>query len=180
MQYLLAFRFRHPITEALRQLSPGLHSIEPRPGGLAIDYLRSGLCNRKKFRTLPCADPGCSGGLDDVLDGVVGGAMIDPACWVYVFGEPWAADAHDRVFRFHPSRGLHDIHMNQGNDPTHDHQDGVFQDGALFFEHPQPYRRPSRWTALFLKFQSQSWCTDDTTGRSLAPPLSDCPHPPAS
>src|SRR4029079_13410355 len=44
--------------------------------------------------------------------------------------------------------------------------DGVWQDGGLFLYFPSV----DRWTAIFLKFQSQSWHTDDTTGHTIATP----------
>ena len=174
MQYLLKFRFRHPITADLSRLTSGLHPVEPHSGGLALDYIRLNLFHRDQFLTLPFMGPDCGGDLSDVMDGVVGGAMVDPACRVYVFGEPWEADASDRVFRFYPSRGLHEVHMNQGNDPSHWSQDGPWQDGAILFEHP----RQERWTALFLKFQTQSWQTDDATGHPLPPSREEAGVPP--
>ena len=175
MQYLLKFRMRHPVTADLSRLEPGLHPMESHCGGLALDYIRLNLFHRDQFLTLPCSEPGCGGDLSDVMDGVVGGAMVDPDCWIYVYGEPWAADASDRIFQFYPARGMHEVHMNQGNDPAHWMQDGVWQDGAVLFEHP----RQQRWTGLFLKFHSQSWQTNDLSGHAVAPTAEEtgAPHP---
>lgn len=164
MQYLLKFRWRHPITADLSSLKPGLHLLD-RHGGAALDYIRLNLFHPDRFLTLPCSGPGCGGDISDVMDGVVGGAVLDPDCWVYVFGEPWETHGADKIFPFFPTRGMHEVHMNQGNDPVHWSQDGVWQDGAILFEHP----RQQRWTGLFLKFQSQSWHTDDATGHPAAP-----------
>jgi hypothetical protein len=44
--------------------------------------------------------------------------------------------------------------------------DGVWQDGGLLFYFPSV----ARWTAIFLKFQSQSWHTDDVHGHAITPP----------
>jgi hypothetical protein len=41
--------------------------------------------------------------------------------------------------------------------------DGVWQDGGLLFEFPAQ----NQWVAVFLKFQSQTWHTDDGTGHQL-------------
>ncbi len=165
MEYLIKLRFGHPITRALSRLSPGLHPVERCPGGLALDYLRLNLFPRDQFLKLPSHETNGGTDLNHVLEGIFAGAMSDPGCWVYVYGEPWEADATDHVFRFHPSRGLHDVHMNQGNDPCHLEQDGCWQDGAVLIEHP----RQQRWTGLFLKFQSQSWRTDPANGHTIAP-----------
>lgn len=163
MEYLIKLRFGHPITTGLRQLAPGLHTVENKPGGLALDFVRLNLFPREQFLSLPSHDPKGGTDLNHVLEGIFAGAIADPNCWVYVYGEPWAAEASDNLFRFYPSQGLHDVHMNQGNDPCHLDQDGPWQDGAVLIEHPTQ----GRWTGLFLKFQSQSWATDDATGHAL-------------
>ena len=165
MEYLIKLRFGHPIIGALRQLAPGVHPVKRKPGGLALDFIRLNLFHRDQFLKLPGPHPGPGDGGDlrDVLEGIFAGAIADPDCWVYVYGEPWESDATDRVFRFSPSRGMHDVHMNQGNDPCHLEQDGTWQDGAVLIEHP----RQQRWTGVFLKFQSQSWHTDALTGHTL-------------
>lgn len=163
MEYLIKLRFGHPITEELSRLSPGIHPVERRPGGLALDYIRLNLFHRDQFLKLPNHSETGGADLKDVLEGIFAGAIADPDCWVYVYGEPWSADATDRVFRFHPSRGLHDVHMNQGNDPCHLEQDGTWQDGAVLIEHA----RQQRWTGLFFKFQSQSWHTDEASGHAI-------------
>jgi hypothetical protein len=59
--------------------------------------------------------------------------------------------------------------MNQGNPPNNHAQDnGVYQDGALLLHFPQGSGvAVERWIAIFLKFQTQAWHTDDTTGNVL-------------
>ena len=179
MEYVLKFRFQHPITEELSRLAPGLHRVASEPGGLALDYIRLNLFHRDQMLTLPSSELISGADLNEVLDGVIGGAIMDPDCSVYVFGQPWEEAASDRIFRFHPSRGMHEVHMNQGNDPFHRTQDGVWQDGAVLIEHPGQ----QRWTGLFLKFQSQAWQTDEFTGHAheLAPgfvqPFEAAPRP---
>ena len=72
-----------------------------------------------------------------------------------------AGDEGGQLFGFRPGRGIHDIHMNQGN-PIGSFSDdnGPWQDGGLVFEFPHQ----KLWTAVFLKFQTQAWHTDDKTG----------------
>ncbi len=76
------------------------------------------------------------------------------------------ANKADKYFGFVPGNGIHDIHMNQGNVGSFVRDDGVWQDGGVLFHFP----REQQWTAIFLKFQSQSWHTDDVTGHTLSVP----------
>jgi uncharacterized protein YukJ len=46
--------------------------------------------------------------------------------------------------------------MNQGNSGQYARDNGVFQDGALYFEYPG-----DKWRAFFFAFQSQTFDTDD-------------------
>ncbi len=83
-------------------------------------------------------------------------------------GMRWGPEAKkDQHFKFLPGNGVHDIHMNQGNDPGHARDDGGFQDGCLIFEYPG-----GKYRAFFMAFQSQSFNTDDKTGHAIgaAPP----------
>jgi hypothetical protein len=50
--------------------------------------------------------------------------------------------------------------MNQGNVGRFTSDDGVWQDGGLIVHFPTQ----DQWMAIFLKFQSQAWHTDDVTG----------------
>jgi hypothetical protein len=59
--------------------------------------------------------------------------------------------------------------MNQGNDGSFQRDDGVWQDGGLLLH----LAAESRWVAIFLAFQNQSWHTDDLTGH----PIDDAPGP---
>ena len=73
----------------------------------------------------------------------------------------------DKVFGFRPGNGVHDIHMNQSNVGRFVADDGVWQDGALLLHFPGA---AEQWVAVFLKFQSQTWHTDDVTGHRIAGP----------
>jgi Uncharacterized conserved protein (DUF2278) len=54
--------------------------------------------------------------------------------------------------------------MNQGNlDKKFQGDDGVWQDGGLFFYFPTQ----NQWIALFFAFASQAWHTDDQTGHPV-------------
>ena len=71
-----------------------------------------------------------------------------------------ARTRRDPFFGFQNGRGIHDVHQNQGNIRRYQRDDGVWQDGGLLVE------RDGAWTAILLRFQSQSWRTDDATGHA--------------
>jgi hypothetical protein len=117
---------------------------------------------------LPHNLPGPDNDLSDRVEHYVARDRLEHDAEVYVFGERWGPeqDKQDKVFRFVPGNGVHDIHMNQGNDPQFAHDDGVWQDGALVFRFPST----DQWVAVFLAFQSQAWHTDDVTGHAITEP----------
>ena len=121
--------------------------------------------------------PGPDNDLNEKLDAYVQRAMADELAMVYAFGEPWGAetDKADDYFGFLPGNGIHDIHMNQGNPRGRFFRDnGPWQDGGLIFEFPEQ----AQWVAVFLKFQSQAWHSEDDTGDPALPSDPDFPNDP--
>lgn len=175
--YLLDDDFRHPVTAGLESLAPGWHDLPTAPGGASLDYVRGNLFDPAQMRPLPPEAEGPDNDLADVLDAHVTRAIDDPSARIYAFGQRWGPEAarSDKVFGFEPGNGVHDIHMNQGNDPRFKRDDGVWQDGGLVVHFPGA----SRWVGIFLAFQSQAWHTDDATGHAIEglPPTPPVPHP---
>lgn len=174
--YVAVEDFQHPILAGLETLSDGFTELDRKPGGLALDFIRGSLFDRTDLRTLPAHRPGEENDLADTLDHYVKRAEANHGSRIYVFGEPWPAeDKPDKVFKFRPGRGVHNIHMNQGNADEFKNDNGVRQDGALLFHFPAA----NRWVAIFLAFQSQKWHTDDRTGHALPdiPPARPGGHP---
>ena len=162
--YFASAAFLHPLTEQLPALAPGFHGLPRRPGGGGIDYIRSNPFDLEKVIALPHDLPGMDDDLSDLLASQLARAIADPDAMVYAFGERWGPEGQrDQVFGFQPGNGVHDIHMNQGNDGRFVGDDGIWQDGALLIHHPAE----NRWRALFLAFQSQALHTDDETGHAL-------------
>lgn len=165
LEYCLDPDFRHPITQKLRPLFPGFTPLRTHSQGLALDYIRSRLLQPSQFRSLPYTVPGPDNDLNEKIDRYVQLAIQDDRALVYVFGEwyhnppRWNDD---------PTVGMHNVHMNQGNSRRFQRDDGPWQDGAVLFHFPGD----RRWIALFLKFQSQSWETDDRTGHAFYPEAS--------
>jgi len=163
--YLVDEDFRHPVTARLEGLTNGWNTLPSGPGGPNLDFVRGNLFDPAKMRTLPPDAAGPDDDLADLLDHYVRRALEDPDARLYVFGERWGPEAkvRDKIFGFLPGNGVHDIHMNQGNSPKFQGDDGVWQDGGLLIHFPGQ----SRWVGVFLAFQSQKWHTDDVTGHAL-------------
>jgi uncharacterized protein YukJ len=167
--YLGIDHFDHPILEKVRKLPDGFTEVGGQDGGVAVDYIRGNLFDRRSMRSVPTAKPGPENDLGDFLDHFVGRALGDPAARAYVFGEAWGPEAKpDKIFGFRPGNGVHDVHMNQGNRGRFAADNGVFQDGALLLHFPAT----DNWVGVFLAFQSQVMHTDDITGHPL-PELPD-------
>jgi uncharacterized protein YukJ len=169
--YLAVDAFSHPVLDQLGSLPDGFTDLPGKPGGPALDYIRGNLFDRAGMRPVPTAEPGPENDLGDFLDHYVRRALGDPAARAFVFGQSWGPEPSipDKIFHFLPGKGVHDIHMNQGNSGRFADDDGVYQDGALLLHFPGP----GEWVAIFLAFQSQAWHTDDITGHKLP----DAPGP---
>jgi|HigsolmetaAR201D_1030396.scaffolds.fasta_scaffold08273_3 uncharacterized protein YukJ len=163
--FLLDRNFNHPLTNHLITLPLGWNPLPSEPGGAALDYVRGNLLKRKAMRKQPANRRGPNNDLGDYLEAQIMQAMNDYEALIYAFGQRWGPEPEpDHIFKFKPSNGVHDIHMNQGNLPAFAEDDGVWQDGGLLiqFSKPKPH-----WVALFLAFQAQSWQTDDRTGHRI-------------
>ncbi len=163
--YHVEDNFIYPTTPALLQLPQGFTPIVSEPNGLAIDFTRSEIVDPEEMKPVQFTDIGTEGVLNNLLDIRVQEAIADPDAFIFAFGDRWGPEENlpDQYFHFTPGNGIHNIHMNQGNDPSHQDEDGVWQDGALMIYLPSQ----NHWMAMLLKFQSQSWNTDDTTGHAL-------------
>jgi uncharacterized protein YukJ len=174
VEYLVDAEFDHPITDGLLDLYQqrlGFHSLK-RPNDepfhpLALDYIRGNLFPREKMRPLPFNVPGPDNDLNEELHRYIQRAIGSETAVVFAFGERWKSkNKKDKYFGFKPDEGIHDIHMNQGNVAKYKNDDGVRQDGGLFIYFTGEDGH-EHWVAIFLKFQSQTWHTDDETGHRI-------------
>jgi hypothetical protein len=117
------------------------------------------------MKPLPYNRPGPDNDLNDTLDRYVLRAMAEEEALIYAFGERWGPENNlkDKYFGFKPGNGIHDIHMNQANSDAFRDDDGVWQDGSVLIQFPSR----NQWVAIFLKFQSQLWHSDDKTGHRI-------------
>jgi uncharacterized protein YukJ len=169
LEFLIDSGYAHPILPEVAALASGWTALERRPGAIALDFIRANLFDRERLRTLAFDVPGPDNDLNEKLAVYVRRAIADEGASVFAFGERWPTEpgVADKVFGFQPGNGVHDIHMNQSNVGRFVVDDGVWQDGALLLHFPAP---PEQWVAVFLKFQSQTWHTDDVTGHKIAGP----------
>jgi len=139
-------------------LPPGFSKVTSKPGGIALDYLRSGLFDVATMQPLPADATQGHDALKDVLENAVVTAMSKEGSIAYAFGSRWGpeTDKPDQYFKFVPGNGIHDIHMNQGNGGHYAEDNGIYQDGGLIIVSPD-----NTCQAFFIAFQSQTFKTDD-------------------
>jgi uncharacterized protein YukJ len=156
LQYYIDTDFQNAITSQLSTLASSFTALTSQPGGLALDYVRGGLFPLDQVDQLFAI--AAEKPLSQLLNVQVQRAIADPDAFLCAFGQRWPeSNIPDRPFGFVPDNGVHDIHMNQGDtDPSFAPENGSWQDGALLLYLPST----QKWTAIFLKFQSQSWQTD--------------------
>lgn len=159
LQFYLDDNYKHPILDAVVQLSAGFTSLpgNPGPDGVsttaALDYVRGNLFDFSDLQILPASGSGGSkNDLNDIFDVYVSKAIATQGALIYAFGSKWGPDSKaDPYFDFSPGNGVHNMHMNQGNSGRFSNENGVYTDGGLFIHFPDE----QRWVAMFLKFQSQ-------------------------
>lgn len=169
VEYLVVDDFQHPILDVIEPLERGFTPLQKRPGSGALDYIRGNLFDRSRMKPLAHDIPGPDNDLYEKVDAAMQRALADEEALVYAFGQRWGPEPgeRDKIFGFLPGNGIHDIHVNQGNVERFKKDDGVWQDGGLIVHFPAS----DQWLAVFLKFQSQSWHTDDTTGHTIGAPV---------
>ena len=156
--------FNHPILKDLMTLSIGFKSLESRPEGMALDFIRGNLFDTTQMKPLPYNIPGPDNDLNELLHKYIGKAAAMESSEIYAFGQRWGPERkRDPYFGFRPGNGIHDIHMNQGNSENWRNDDGTWQDGGIIIHYPDE----DKWVAIFLAFQSQCFHTDDTTGHAI-------------
>jgi uncharacterized protein YukJ len=156
--YSVDHAFVPPDPGGLNALPMGIQGLVSQPDGLALDFVReqvngSPMVELASMTLLPMSFPAGHRHNDlnnEVVD-LLNRAVQDPNGTMYIFGSAFSDGGG-------PS-GVHDIHMNQGNPPgSHEQDNGVWQDGALFVNLPA---QQNTWIAVFIAFQTQSWQTDD-------------------
>lgn len=167
LKYIVETDIKHGLISNLKDLSPGMHTLESNANGIALDYIRSNLFDIEEMKILPHTLPGPNNDLNELIQMYINRAKIEKDALVFAFGEKWPPESKpDRYFGFSPGQGIHDIHMNQGSRGNWKKDNGVYQDGGLFFYFPEN----EQWVGVFLAFQSQAIHTDDVNGNPIERP----------
>ncbi len=149
--YYLDQNFTPPDPAALEALAIGLTPLANVDANPAIDYLRSTvnsspLITEQQMALLPRPGGATSDRLKNAVIDFLNQAVADPQGTIYAFGSEYST-----------GKGIHDIHMNQGNPVSnHGNDNGIWQDGLLIFAMPAA----QTWAAIFIAFQNESWSTD--------------------
>src|SRR3954447_8599779 len=116
--FLVDENLRHPVTASLEALEPGWRPLPAQRGAANLDYVRANLFDPWAMRPLPSDASGQDNDLADLLDHYIQRAIADEAAGLSIFGQRWGPEptTKDEVFGFLPGDGVHDVHMNQGND----------------------------------------------------------------
>ena len=73
--FLVNDDFHHPITATLPELSVDFTTLQSKPGGHAVDFIRGNLFNRLDMRLLPPNLPGPNNDLSDQIEHYVNRAI---------------------------------------------------------------------------------------------------------
>ena len=156
-----------PILAQLAGLAVGFTSLPNHVPGLALDFVRESLFAPGDLETLPALGAPDGKDIEDMLVAFTQRAIDEAAAGseLYVWGsrfdvngKPVAAD-----LKFGNQVGMHDVHMNQGNPPPHQNDNGKYQDGGLIYH----FAPANLHVGFFMKFQTQVG-TDDS-GRVVIP-----------
>ncbi|MBJ7934888.1 YukJ family protein [Bacillus cereus] len=167
--YLADDNFNAEAITILPTMDNGYIPINNDNQEIALDYIRSNLFDPTLMRALPHDESGPDNDLNDFMHKYIKKAKVEQAM-VYVYGsrfDPEDQEEEDHVFDFGPTDGMHNVHMNQGNDKDGrwGRDNGVFHDGGILIQFE------NNWVAIFLAFLSQSWCTNDD-----GHPTEQCTH----
>lgn len=155
--------FTHATRPDLAALGAGPAGFTPLrigPDGEGLDYVHDGLFPLDRMMSVP--PDGGSGALSPLLDAQITAAVADAGSVVLAFGEFFEGPGNDATFGFSPEKGVHDIHMMQGNSGKFADDNRARGDGALFLR-----SSGGGGVVLFVRFTTQSISTDPSTGAPL-------------
>lgn len=138
---------RAEISDILQNMEYGFHEVDHFNNinpEIAVDYIRSGLFDPHKMEVISYDIPG-KYDLKGLLEKNMEKALNNNEVIIYAFGIHYG------------DKGIHNIHMNQGNIGLHSDENQIYHDGCFFLH----FTEEDKWLGYFLAFQNQSWCTDD-------------------
>ncbi len=139
--------FNKPILDDIRGLDVGFHPLPPDEKQ-GLDYIRGNLMQFKDGTLVLHDEDGKDNDIIDYMSPVLDNAIAQKAK-IFLYGEPFPD-------------GIHNVHMNQGNEGRFKRDNGVYQDGGIILEFPG-----GRFEAIFLAFATQKIHTHDETGHPI-------------
>ena len=156
--YLVSDDFKSQNITQLAKVKSGFTEINHNVPPIALDYIRGNLFEPSKMIPLASKVVGPDNDLNEKIEHYIKEAIENDAI-IYAFGQKWGPEENipDKYFKFMPGNGIHDIHMNQGNENKWEKDNGTWQDGGIliYFDNTQ------KWVGIFLAFQSQAFSTDN-------------------
>lgn len=143
--------FKNGIISNIINLDCKFHEIDYHNNinsNIAIDYIRGNFFDPFKMRALPYDIAG-ENDLKGIIDKNIKKAVDNENISIYIFGT---------YFNGHNGKGIHNVHMNQGNRDKHYKENDVYHDGCFFIHLVEE----NRWIAYFMAFQNQSWKTNES------------------
>ncbi|VXB07770.1 conserved hypothetical protein [Burkholderia sp. 8Y] len=141
----------------LSQRLSGTHGFTPLAtgkNGQGLDYLRDDLFPLDEMKPVP--PDGKGGTMSTLLDAQIQRVKNDAQAVVLAIGDKFDDYATREPLAFSLGRGVHDIHMMQGNSGSFADDNRINGDGALFIRFSG-----GETFALFVRFATQATLTDD-------------------
>lgn len=142
----------------LAQLADGPHMFKPLAtgaNGAGLDYLRDdGLVPLDRMQPIPPDGGGIT--LSSLLDAQIERAKRDNLAVIIAVGDKFDDNQTSEDVGFALGRGVHDIHMMQGNEGAFERDNRINGDGALFVRFAG-----GETIALFVRFDTQATTTDN-------------------
>ena len=133
---------------ALARGSSGFTPLAVGADGKGLDYVKDQIFPLDKMTLIPPEGGGIN--LKNLLDAQIERAKADTDAIAIVFGQYYQDAGADVSFGFSPERGVHDVHLMQGDTGGHQDENRSNGDGALFLVF-----KGGETAALFVRFQTQ-------------------------
>ena len=124
----------------LPTLESGFHEINYHSGekaDIAVDFIRSRLFDPKKMKIVRSNQTGPDNDLSDFINKYMKKAEGNPEAIIYAYGTHFTTNG----------KGVHNVHMNQGNTKYSPEENDIFHDGCVLIH----FRDEDKWIAYFFR-----------------------------
>ncbi|WHQ37168.1 DUF2278 family protein [Spiroplasma sp. SV19] len=148
--YFVSKNFQNDIVDRCFTLDDTVHTNLTRgKNGYCLDYLKGKLFDYNYINILPYVEKEQPSELETLFNQIVTPTLNNSKYRIGVWGMSYGD----------PIDGVHDVHMNQGNDERFASENGTWQDGAFATYNTET---KSVENIVFIMFQTQCTTTDDT------------------